>query len=84
MATFGDRTGARLRYIPIDDNGRFVLDDLDRLLEGVKVVAVAHVSNTLGTIAPLETIVSRAHACGAVVMVDGAQGAPTCPLTSKR
>ena len=58
----------------------YVLDDLDELLDGCKLVALAHVSNTLGTIAPLETIIPRAHAAGAVVLVDGAQGAPHMPV----
>jgi len=74
------RSGAELRFLPVDDRGRYVLDDLDALLDGCKLVAIAHVSNTLGTIAPLENIVPRAHAAGAVVMVDGAQGAPHLPL----
>ena len=77
------RTGAQLRFIPVDDRGLHVLDDLDRLLDGCKLVAVSHVSNTLGTIAPLETIIPRAHAAGAVVLVDGAQGAPHLPLDVK-
>jgi cysteine desulfurase/selenocysteine lyase len=77
------RTGAELRFIPIDAHGRFVLDNLDKLLTGVKLVAVAHVSNALGTIAPLEEIVARAHAAGAVVLVDGAQGAPHLPVDMK-
>lgn len=78
-----ERNGAELRFIPIDDRGRHVLDDLDRLLDGCKLVAAAHVSNTLGTIAPLETIVPRAHAAGAVVLIDGAQAAPHLPLDVK-
>ncbi|HVR45097.1 MAG TPA: SufS family cysteine desulfurase [Candidatus Binatia bacterium] len=77
------RSGAELRFIPVDNRGLLVLDDLDRLLDGCKLVAIAHVSNTLGTIAPLETIVPRAHAAGAVVMVDGAQGAPHLPVDVK-
>ncbi len=75
-----EKTGAKLRYIPVDDRGLHVLDDLDRLVDGAKIVAFSHVSNTLGTIAPLERIVSRAHAAGAVVMVDGAQSAPNMPV----
>jgi cysteine desulfurase/selenocysteine lyase len=78
-----ERTGAQLRFIPIDDRGMHVLDDLDRLLDGCKIVALSHVSNTLGTIAPLEEIVPRAHAAGAVVLVDGAQGAAHLPLDVK-
>jgi cysteine desulfurase / selenocysteine lyase len=78
-----ERTGAHLRFIPVDDRGMHVLDDLDNLLDGCKLLAIAHVSNTLGTIAPLETIIPRAHAAGAVVVVDGAQGAAHLPLDVK-
>lgn len=78
-----ERVGAELRFIPVDDRGLYILDDLDALLDGCKLVACAHVSNTLGTISPLETIVPRAHAAGAVVLVDGAQGAPHLPLDVK-
>ncbi len=77
------KTGARLAYIPVDDRGLHVLDDLDDLLDGVKLVALSHVSNTLGTIAPLDAIVPRAHAAGAVVLVDGAQAAPNMPVDVK-
>ncbi len=77
------RTGAELRFIPVDDRGLYVLDDLDDLLDGCKLVACAQVSNTLGTILPLERIVPRAHAAGAVVLVDGAQGAPHLPVDLK-
>ncbi|HEY6325092.1 MAG TPA: SufS family cysteine desulfurase [Candidatus Cybelea sp.] len=78
-----ERKGAELRFIPVDDRGLLVLDDLDRLLDGCKLVAIAHVSNTLGTIAPLEAIIPRAHAAGALVIVDGAQGAPHLPVDVK-
>jgi len=71
-----ERTGATLRFIPVDGSGELLLDDLDRLLEGVKLLAISHVSNTLGTITPLEQIIPRAHAAGATVLVDGAQGIP--------
>ncbi|HEY1977924.1 MAG TPA: cysteine desulfurase [Candidatus Baltobacteraceae bacterium] len=74
------RTGAELRFIPIDSSGRFVLGNLDALLDGAKLVAVAHVSNALGTIAPVREIVERAHRAGAVVLIDGAQGAPHLPV----
>jgi cysteine desulfurase/selenocysteine lyase len=70
------RTGATLKYIEIDDEGRLVLDDLDSLLsERTKLVSVSHVSNALGTINPVKRIIAAAHAVGAVVLVDGAQGA---------
>ena len=78
-----EKTGAELRFIPVDERGLLVLDDLDALLDGCKLVAIAHVSNTLGTIVPLETIIPRAHAAGAVVLVDGAQGAPHLPVDVK-
>ena len=75
------RTGAELAYVPIDDEGILILDALDALLErGPKLVAVAHVSNVLGTINPVAEIAARAHRAGAVVMVDGAQAAPHLPL----
>jgi cysteine desulfurase/selenocysteine lyase len=75
-----EKTGAELRLIPVDDRGVHVLDDLDELLKGCKLVALSHVSNTLGTIAPLDIIVPKAHAAGAVVLVDGAQAAPNMPV----
>jgi cysteine desulfurase/selenocysteine lyase len=77
------KTGAELRFIPVDGRGELVLDDLDELLKGVKLVATAHVSNTLGTILPLASIVERAHAAGAVVLVDGAQGVPHLAVDMK-
>ncbi len=75
-----ERTGATLRFIPVDERGVHVLDDLDTLLNGVKLVALSHVSNTLGTIAQLERIIPRARAAGAVVLIDGAQAAPHLPV----
>jgi cysteine desulfurase/selenocysteine lyase len=71
-----ERTGARLRYVGIDDEGRLDLDELDSLLsEKTKLVAFGHISNALGTINPVREIVERAHRVGARVLVDGAQGA---------
>lgn len=70
------RTGARLRYIELDDQGRLILEDLPQLLsKRTKVVAVSHVSNALGTINPVKQIAAAAHEVGALVVVDGAQGA---------
>ncbi len=73
-----ERTGARLAYVPIDDEGQLQLDVLDTLLaQGtVKIVAVAHVSNVLGTINPVADVVARAHSAGAAVLVDGTQAVP--------
>jgi cysteine desulfurase/selenocysteine lyase len=70
------RTGAKLRYIEIDEQGRLVLDELDALItDRTKVVAISHVSNALGTVNPVKRIAAAARARGALVVVDGAQGA---------
>ncbi len=70
------RTGAKLRFIELDDEGRLVLDDLPGLLsDRTKLVAVSHVSNSLGTVNPVKEIAARAKDAGALVLVDGAQGA---------
>ena len=72
-----ERTGAVIRWVDIDDQGRLRLDQLDTLLgERTKLVAVGHVSNALGTINPVRTIADRAHEAGALLLVDGAQAAP--------
>ena len=72
------RTGASFRHIPIDDLGELQLDSLDALAaEGnIKVVATGLVSNSLGTINPVERIAEWAHAQGAIMVVDAAQAAP--------
>jgi cysteine desulfurase/selenocysteine lyase len=75
-----EKTGATLRFIPAALDGTLILDDLDALMRGVKLVAITHVSNTLGTITQLDRIVPVAHAAGAVVMVDGAQAIPHLPV----
>ncbi|HET9251907.1 MAG TPA: cysteine desulfurase [Candidatus Eisenbacteria bacterium] len=73
--------GATIRYIPVDGQGRLDLSGLDRLLEGpVRIVALAHVSNVLGTINPVHEIVRRAHAVGAKVLLDAAQSVPHMPV----
>ncbi len=70
------RTGAKLRFIELDDQGRLVLDDLPSLLgDRTRMVAFSHVSNALGTINPVKEITAAAHDAGALVLVDGAQGA---------
>jgi cysteine desulfurase/selenocysteine lyase len=71
------RTGARLRYLEMDDEGRLRLDDLDGLLsERTRLVAVTHVSNALGTVNPIADITERVHTHGSLVLVDGAQAVP--------
>jgi cysteine desulfurase/selenocysteine lyase len=73
--------GAELRYVAITDDGRLDLDDLDRHLAAKpKLVAVSAVSNALGTINPIVDITARAHAAGALVLVDAAQAAPHMPI----
>ena len=72
-----EETGAVLRWIPINDRGELLLDEYEQLLgPRTRVVAVAHVSNTLGTITPIRRIIEMAHQAGAVALVDGAQAAP--------
>jgi cysteine desulfurase/selenocysteine lyase len=74
------RTGAVLRAIPIDSQGRLVLDDIDTLLQGVKMLAITHQSNVLGTINPVAELTRKAHAVGALILVDGAQSVPHMPV----
>lgn len=76
--------GAHLDYVSLTEDGRLDLDSLDELLaRGPKLVGVIHVSNVLGTINPVEEIVARAHAAGAVALVDGAQVVPHRPVDVK-
>jgi cysteine desulfurase/selenocysteine lyase len=76
------RRGARLRVLRVrPEDGTLDLDALDRLLtERTRIVAVAHQSNVVGTINPVREICERAHAAGAVVLVDGAQSVPHMPV----
>ena len=72
---------AKLRVAPINEAGELVLEDFERLLTSkTKLVAIAHLSNALGTINPVRQIVEMAHAKGIPVMVDGAQAAPRLPV----
>jgi cysteine desulfurase/selenocysteine lyase len=73
--------GATLDYVAITDDGRLDLDDLRaKLAKGPKLLAVAAVSNALGTINPLPEIIAMAHEAGALVLVDAAQAAPHMPI----
>jgi cysteine desulfurase / selenocysteine lyase len=73
--------GARIEYIPVLDDGTLDLETYDKLLEQEpKLVCVAHVSNVVGTINPVAEITRRAHAAGAVVVIDGAQAVPQIPV----
>ncbi|MBQ6872452.1 MAG: SufS family cysteine desulfurase [Bacteroidales bacterium] len=70
-----ERAGARLKVLHVDDNGEWCMEELDTLLdERVKIVAAAHISNVLGIINPIEELISKAHALGIPVLIDGAQG----------
>jgi cysteine desulfurase / selenocysteine lyase len=72
-----ERTGATLRWIGLTDDGRLDLADLDTLLtERTKIVSFVHMSNILGTINPVDVIVRRAKAVGALVMLDASQSVP--------
>lgn len=69
-----ERTGAILKPIPVLDNGELDMDAYAELIQGnVKFVSVVHVSNALGTVNPVKTIIEKAHAVGAKVLIDGAQ-----------
>jgi len=79
------QTGAKLRYIPINDNGELVESEYKKLLnEKTKIVAVGHISNALGTINSVENIISLAHEYGAKVLVDGAQATSHTPIDVKK
>jgi len=71
-----DALGIELRYIPLGEDGQLDLSDLDRLVDGVKLVGVTAMSNVLGTLPPVRRIADAAHAAGAVVLVDAAQYVP--------
>ena len=72
--------GLDIRYIPIDGGGHLVLDDLDALVDGVKLVGITAMSNVLGTIPPLAQVAEVAHRAGALVVADGAQLVPHAPV----
>lgn len=74
-------TGATLRYIPVTDDGRLDLSDLDSLVtERTKLVAVTGMSNVVGTINPVRMLADAVHAVGGVILVDGAQLVPHLPV----
>jgi cysteine desulfurase/selenocysteine lyase len=71
------RKGAALKYIPLQEDGTIALEDVEKTVtDRTKIVALAHVSNVLGTINPVKKIAEIAHRHGAVLVVDGAQSAP--------
>src|SRR5690625_7435146 len=71
------RTGATLKYIPLQPNGTIDLEDARQTITNkTKIVAIAHVSNVLGTINPVNEITKIAHENDAVILIDGAQAVP--------
>ena len=76
-----EERGARLRVIPMNDDGELLMDEYEKLLgPRTKLVSVVHMSNSLGTINPMGQIVALAHSHGARVLVDGAQSVPHMPI----
>ena len=73
-----ERSGATLKVVPFTDAGELILEEYERLLDSgrVKLVAFVHLSNALGTINPVKTLIDLAHARGIPVLVDGAQSVP--------
>jgi len=72
-----ERKGAKLKVIPFNESGELILEEYDKLLSSkTKIVAITHVSNTLGTINPVKEIVAKAHKYNVPVLLDGAQSVP--------
>lgn len=70
-----ERKKAKLKVLPFDDNGELIIGKLDELITNrTKIIAVTHVSNSLGTVIPVDEIITKAHAKGVKVLIDGAQG----------
>jgi cysteine desulfurase/selenocysteine lyase len=79
------RSGAKLSWFEVLPNGRLDLNSINSVIsEDTKVVAITHQSNVLGTINPLDEIVARAHAVGAVVVLDACQSVPHMPIDVKK
>ena len=80
-----EQSGAALKVIPLLDNGELDMNEFNNLLsESTKVVAVSHISNALGTISPIEAIITKAHKVGAKVLIDGAQAASHITLDMQK
>jgi cysteine desulfurase/selenocysteine lyase len=76
-----EETGCAIKVIPINDHGELIMDEYRKLLSPrTKLVSIVHVSNSLGTVNPVKEIIRLAHASGAVVMVDAAQGISHEPI----
>ena len=76
-----EQRGARLRVVPINDDGELLMDEYEQLLgPQTALVSITHISNALGTINPVKDIVAMAHSHGVPVLLDGAQAAPHTPV----
>jgi cysteine desulfurase / selenocysteine lyase len=76
-----EEKGAHLKAVPINDRGELILEEFERLLtDRTKIVCVAHIANSTGTLNPIEEIITKAHAKGAKVLIDGAQSAAHMPI----
>lgn len=73
--------GAKLKVLPFNDKGELIINELEQLItDRTKIVAVAHVSNSMGTVNPIEEIIRIAHAHNVPVLIDGAQAVAHCPV----
>ena len=80
-----EQSGATLKVIPLLDNGSLNMEEFENLLsDNTKLVAVSHISNALGTINNIETIIKKAHSFGAKVLIDGAQAASHIALDMQK
>jgi cysteine desulfurase/selenocysteine lyase len=76
-----EEKGARLRVVPINDRGEFILEEYEKFLgPKTKLVSVSHISNALGTLNPLRQIIASAHRYNVPVLIDGAQAVPRIPV----
>ena len=76
-----EERGAKIRVIPMNERGELIIDEYENLLnERTKMVAVAHVSNSLGTVNPIKEMIATAHKFGVPVCVDAAQSVPHFPV----
>ncbi len=76
-----EERGAKLKAVPINDRGELILEEFDQLLsDRTKIVSVAHIANSTGTLNPIEEIINRSHAKGAKVLIDGAQSIAHMPV----
>lgn len=80
-----EKTGCKLKFIPIDQNGELELDKLDKLLTPeTALVGVVHISNVFGTVNDIDQIIARAHSMNIPVLIDGAQSTPHIPIDVKK